>query len=252
MLHKKTSSPRYGRRHLARALGFSSAAGLNMILIGQRELRPPYLHRTAKIFDFSPAEQLYFEAMVNARLLTPAKRLELKRKADLLCGVWKPPEDVEGIRIFDFFVIHQILCLYHRPVSIADIQRCFRYPISTQAIETNLHWMLQCGYIRDVNGLFKIVKSTLSPKDEFPNVSLRRMHIDAFKLAESALDQDAIENREFQTFLFTINRTDLPAIKKRLKVLSLKIISEFETDLDASTVVQMHLNLFEAVATPRE
>ena len=64
-------SPEYTIAQFSRAIGFSSHAGLGMVLSGKRELRPPYIDKCSKNLKLSLRQQLYLEAMIRiARQLT--------------------------------------------------------------------------------------------------------------------------------------------------------------------------------------
>lgn len=244
---RATRRKTYGRAEFAKALGFSSASGLNMIFSGQRELRSPYLDRCVRNLRLKSQERLYFEALVRAAGLAPAARRSFLREAEILTGTWKPPEQTEGLRLIDFMILQQILCLVHRPMSVTEIRSLFRYDIQEDEILVILDWMREHGYVEVVQGKFKAIRSVMTSQDEVPNVSLRKVHVDAARLAEQALESDPIENREFQTFHFTMDKKRLPELKHRLKALVLDVLREYETELDASTAVQMHFHLFEVI-----
>ena len=132
-------------------------------------------------------------------------------------------------------------------MSPLQVKNYFRYPISIEEVEDVLFWMLDREYVRSLDGKFRISKSIMTTQDEVPNSSHRQMHIDAFRLAEQSLANDAIEDREFQTYLFTMDRSRLAELKSEIKKLVWRMIGEYETELDASTVVQLHFHLFEVI-----
>lgn len=245
--HRKQRLPRYTRKDFAKALGFASDAGLNMVLSGKRALRPPYLDRCIKNLRLTLSERLYFEAMIRAGDLNPAERKSLLKEVEMLSGTWEAPKAEAGIRLIDFFIVQQILCLFNHYISAAQIQAVFRYKISLQEIERILLWMLNKGYVHAQNNHYKILKSVMMAKDEYPDSSLRKMHHDSFALASQALESDPIDQREFQTYVFTIEAKRFRAMKEKVKRLVWEIISEFETEQNSDSVVQVHFNLFEVI-----
>ncbi|HAR41749.1 MAG TPA: hypothetical protein DCS07_03835 [Bdellovibrionales bacterium] len=236
----------YSIADFAKALGFSSHAGLAMVLNGQRELRSPYVEACIRSLKLSLRQQLYFEAMIRADRLSAAKRRALLQEIDSHSATWEPPATQDGIRLIDFFLVQQILSLCRGYVSIDKIISQFRYGVEKKTIQGALDWMIDKKYAERSPQGYRINKSILMVQDEKPNASGKQFHKDCMTLAHSALDTDALENREFQTYLVTVDSRKIPEMKKWIKKLVLEAIAEFETELDGDTVVQMHFNLFEA------
>jgi uncharacterized protein (TIGR02147 family) len=245
---RRIKQKQYNLSKMAKAFGFSSHAGLAMILNGQRDLRPPYLDKAIDNLKLTVNERLYFEAMVRAGVLSEGKRQNLLREVQLLTKTWEPPHQDSGIRLLDYGLVHQILCLHHRFLTIAEIVRHFRYPLSEKAVHQILAFMLERNQIvASPDGLsYRTQTDVLLVKDEVPNVPGQQMHKDGLQLAQNALS-DPIEKREFQTFILTIDSKRLTEMKKKIKEMVQKIVAEYETSLDADTVVQIHTHLFEPI-----
>lgn len=247
--YRKSKRPNYSRKAFAKALGFASESGLNMVLTNKRELRSPYLDKCIKDLELSTSERIYFEAMVRAGKLTASKRRTLLKDVEKLSAQWNAPAKSEGIRLIDMFLVQQILCLTRTYMHPRDIRRLFRYPISELELVHILEWMEDQNFVSssEDGSKFKIIRSVLMAKDEITDVSLRNMHHDAFRLAAHALETDPIGDREFQTYLFTLNRSRLPKLKEEIKKLVLRMIGEFESEDDADSIVQLHFHLAEAI-----
>ncbi len=246
---RKLSRRNYSRKSFAKSIGFASESGLNMILTEKRELRSPYLDKCIKNLELNTSERIYFEAMIRAGKLTPTKRRQLLKDVECLSGRWEPPSTTDGVRLIDLFIVQQILCLTKSYMSVAKIQRLFRYSISEADILEVLEWMEDRNFVvkSETSDSYKILRSILMAKDEITDASLRSMHHDAFRLASYALENDTIEDREFQTYMFTVNRKSLPEMKDKIKKMVLRIISDYETESTADSVMQMHFHLAEAI-----
>ena len=238
---------KYTRKNFAKAIGFASDAGLNMVLSRKRELRAPFLDRCIRNLRLPMNERLYFEAMVRAGNLTPSKRRKLLRDLKMLSNDWETPKPQKGIRLIDFFIVQQLLCLRHCYVTAQEITQGFRYPITKQEVQKVLSWMFEHKYVEERNGTYRITKTIMMAKDEYTDKSLRQIHHDAFKLAGHALENDPVDEREFQTYFFTVDTKKIGEMKKRIKRMVLEVVSEYETEIDADSVVQMHFNLIEVV-----
>jgi uncharacterized protein (TIGR02147 family) len=248
LLFRRGKQKQYNLGKMAKAFGFSSHAGLAMVLNGQRDLRPPYLDKAIHNLHLTTHERLYFEAMVRAGVLSEGKRQVLLREVQLLTKTWEPPHQDSGIRLLDYGLVHQILCLHHSFLTIPEIIAYFRYPIHEKTIHQILNFMLERNQIiaSEDRQAFRIQTDVLLIKDEAPNVPGQQMHRDGLQLAQNAL-MDPIERREFQTFILTMDSRRIAEMKKKMKEMVQKIVAEFETSLDADTVVQLHTHLFEPI-----
>ncbi|OFZ20479.1 MAG: hypothetical protein A2X94_10730 [Bdellovibrionales bacterium GWB1_55_8] len=235
----------YTIAQLSKSLGFSSHAGLAMVLTGKRELRGEYIEKCVKNLKLSLRQQLYFEAMIRADRLSTSKRKALLQEIELRSTKWEPPASCEGVRLIDFFLVQQILSLFRGYVPLDVVQRHFRYQVDKRDVEGVLSWMIERKFVEKSPLGYRINRSVLMVQDEMPNASGKQFHKDCLAMAASALDSDAIEDREFQTYLVTVDSGRIPEMKRWLKKLVLEAISEFETELDGDTVMQMHFNLFE-------
>lgn len=235
----------YPLQRFARALGFSSHSGLAMVLSGKRDLKSPYLEQCAKNLGLKVNERLYLEAMVRAGSLSPAKRRTLLREVQFLGASWTPPEPEENIKLLEYGLVHQILCQTKAFMTLAEIQRRFRYPVERKNLETVLMFMLDHNQIVAIGDRFRIQTDVLIFKDDRPNVSGAIYHRDSLSLAMNALS-DALDRREFQTYHLTVDTRRLPEIKAELKKFAQEFIAKFEADLDADTVLQFHTHMFEA------
>lgn len=231
--------------HFAKAIGFSSHAGLAMVLTGKRELKDPYLEKCSRFLKLNFKQRLYFEAMVRAGSLSPEKRRALLRETEFYTSNWAPPEPAEGMRLIDFGIVQQVLALHRGHVKPARIQAYFRYEIAPAELKAILDYMLAKGYVSQSPEGYRVNKSVLLIPDEIPNASGKQLHKDCLRLAAQALDEDPIDAREFQTYLLTVDSKRIPEMKKKIKKLVIEAISEFEDELDGDTVVQAHFNLFQ-------
>lgn len=241
----RTRSGGFSLAQFAKALGFSSHSGLAMVLSGKRDLRDPYLEKCVKFLKLNVRQRLYFEALVRARNLSPSKRRSLLREMQLHSAAWEPPEVTSGIRMIDLGLVQQILTLYRGYLTAPMIRTKFRYEITLVEIQRILDWMVAKGNAEKSSDGYRILTPVMTSKDEHVDFSVRQLHRDCLKLAAAALDDDPLERREFQSYLCTIEAKRIPELKQKLKKFIFETISEFETELDADTVIQLHFNMFE-------
>ena len=245
--YRKSNKKNYSRKTFATAIGFASDAGLNMVLSGKRSLRSPYLEKCLSNIRFALNEKMYFESLVKCDSLSDSQKRKVIKEAKLFKDVWEPPSPSSEIRLIDYSMVHQILSLNPRFLTAKEVKHCFRYEIPIKMIERILNWMAERQYVTQLNDRYRLETQIMKTVDEVPNENIQQVHIDALKLAEQALKSDPIESREFQTYFFTINKERLPELKSKVKETVISVISEFNTEEEASTSVQMHFNLFETL-----
>lgn len=237
----------YSLARFAKALGFSSHSGLAMILSGKRELKSPYFEKCAKNLGLGINERLYFEAMLRADQLTAGKRKQLLREVQFLSADWKPPEPEEGIKMLEYGLVHHILGQAKTFLSLPEIAKRFRYPVDRKNLQTILMLMLDHNQIVAVGDRFRLQTDMLVVQNEAPSLSARTFHRDALRFAEGALS-DPLDQREFQTYLLTIDSKKVPEMKAEIRKFVQSFIAKFESDLDADTAIQFHTHFFESIA----
>jgi uncharacterized protein (TIGR02147 family) len=229
----------------AKAIGFSSHSGLAMVLSGKRDLSSSYVDRCVRNLGLSGKQRLYFESLVRVSEQPAASRIAVLKELEFHNTQWNPPAVTEGFRLVDFFLVQQILSLYRDYISIPQIQTHFRYAIKKEEVEMILDWMLARGLVERMGQLYKVQKSRLVVEDEIPHSSGKQLHRDCLKFAAASLDDDPLDDREFQTYLMTVDSSRFPEMKRKIKKMVMDIFSEFETELDSDTVIQFHFNLFQ-------
>ncbi len=245
---RKAADARFSMSKFACSLGFSSHSGLAMVLNGQRSLRQPYLDRCVKQLKLGLKERLYFESIVNVDALSPAKKRQLKRDMEFLKNKWAPPDSPHIPSLFDFAMVHQLLCLHKRFMTLEEIFSELPYIKEKDTLKGILEYMVAREYIKkSQSGAVKIVKTVLIAEDETPSTSARQLHHECLDRAHLALETADLEDREFQTYLMTVDSKDIPKIKKAIKESVMKIIKSYEADLDGDTIIQMHSHMLELV-----
>lgn len=245
ILARQRNDRKYTIEKFAHALGFSSHSGLIMVLTGKRELFPPYLDRCIKNLALASKQRFYFESLVRSAQLPIAKRKTLLRELEFHTTTWDAPQPSENLRLLDLFLVQQILCLYRQPLKVEEILSHFRYAVDKKDVMRALKWMLDKKDIEQTPQGFRVRSSSFFAQDEIPLAQGRQFHRDCLKLADASLQSDPLEKREFQTFILTADSSRLAELKSRIKKAALEIASEFETELDGDTVVQVHFNMFE-------
>ena len=242
---RKKIDSRYTVAKMAGQMGFSSHAGLAMILSGQRELRSPYIEKFCQMVDFKIKERLYFEALLRGAEMSPQKRKKFIRSIEVLTDEWQPPKDCDSARLMDYMVTHQILSLYKRPCSREEIKRQFKYRIQDFILDEILSSMEKSNVVTKENDQYRLLKDVLVIENNVPAGSGKEFHLDFMDLAKQSLMKEEPSQREFQTYLVTIDSNKLSEMKKRVKSLVLQILEEYEENEKSDTSVQFHFNLFE-------
>ena len=244
--YRRAKLKSYTIKDFAQAIGFSSHAGLAMILTGKRQLKSPYIEKSIKNLKLSVRERVYFEALIRAGELTPPKRQKLLREVKLLSSNWKPPHLDEGFRILDLCLIHQILCLNGFSMNLNEIYAQYRFPINMEELARALEKLVEQGFVGiDGQGRFRIKDKVMVVEDEKISKAGQMFHLEAMNLASIALEEEPLDKREFQTYFMTFDSRKIGKFKSRIKEMVLEVIKEFEEDLDADNIIQLHFHMFQ-------
>lgn len=218
-----------------------------MVLSGKRELRSPYVEQCIKNLGLKLNERLYFEAMLRSESLSSSRRRGLLLEVQLLSSKWLPPEPEEGIKMLDYGLVHQALSLAQAALTVPEIMARFRYPVDRKTVEAVLLCMIDHEQVTAIGDRFRLREEHLIVKNEMPSLSARNYHRDSLRMAESAL-ADALDEREFQTYLLTVDSRRIPEMKAEIRRFTQDFIARFNTDLDSDTAIQFHGHFFKALA----
>lgn len=86
---------------------------------------------------------------------------------------------------------------------------------------------------------------------DISSLAIREHHHQSLDLAHRAIDEQALEKREFGSSTMAINSEDLPTIKEKIKKFREKIIKEYSVE-NGNAIYKLSTQLFELGASSTE
>lgn len=259
LVSRQRKDPSFSVRKWAKEMGLTSNAHLVMLLQGKRSIRLQHAGFLAKGLAHSSQEQLYFQALIQfENAPTPEEKQ--------LCSVWlsdlHPGRKVRIREVEE----HQILANWTHSalLTLAELD-CFdgtpqsaylllKKRVSVAEISSCLERLLDLGFLeRTSSGRVRPMQSGTSSKDDVPNSAVRRHLAQTLLLAGKALEEDAVEEREFRATSFVVRRDKIELAKKLIRNFQSKLIKALGPDENGTQnceAYQLNIQFFQLTEVP--
>ncbi len=250
--YKKDKNSDYSYRVFMKRAGISSPSHLTMIIDGDRNLTAKTIPKYIKALGLESKNDIhFFENLVHysqaknqdEKISFFNKLLEHKRKKGL------SPLELEKYDFLSTWYHVAIYVLIDLPSFRNDIEWLLlklKKKVSKSHIESALKNLKKLGLIEDdpVKGLRQTNGALSTPDSEMKSQAIYKYHKSMITLAGHSLNEDAIEEREFNGVTFPIDKNKLHLIKEKIREFR-KEINEIASNIeDSKDVYQMNIQLF--------
>ncbi len=236
----------------AARLGYRSPRSVAMVLNGQRLPSGEMLERFAEVLSLSSRERRYLELLVRLDNLQ-RRNLETDRVVQELQAL-NPRQDFHvflnkqtfaPVSEWYYLVIRQMADGPGFVEDTAQIRRRLRNKVSESQIRSAIDTMLSLGLLaRDPEtGKLTVDGASVRTQADVPSSAVRQHHRQMCGRALDTLMEQAVENREFCTATFRVDRRRMAAAKEALRQFRDHFIAEFRAE-DGSDVGQLNLHFF--------
>lgn len=237
-------------QQIAKKLGYQSARSIGMILNGKRLPSPSMILQIASYLKLDDQEKRYLELLVCREQLIRKKKTftlveqDLKRLNPHLTEV-----TVLDLTYFSYvadwynFVLKQLIAIPSFRNDLAWIQQRLKNKVSIEEIKKGLRNLKLLGLISDKNGKLSILSSRVTTSHDLPSEKIRSHHKQMMERAIEALEEEPIENREYFSLTFRVDRKKIPELKKEIRKFKTKMETQFESTA-SEDVFQMNLQFF--------
>jgi uncharacterized protein (TIGR02147 family) len=118
-----------------------------------------------------------------------------------------------------------------------------RLGLDSSVVEGAVNRMAALGMLKWEDGKLKRVEKKLTTSDDIANAALKRAHKQNLQLAAGAIDDVALDKRDFTAMTFAINMNRIPQAKKIIRRF-LDEISDCLEAGDATEVYKLSVGLF--------
>lgn len=249
------NDPEASLRALGRKMGMKSHTLLFMLLQGKRPIRVKHSLAIARGLELSSQELLYLQALIQ---FDQADDLDEKK----LCALWlsdlhpnvpfrvRQIDQAEIVSNWIHMAILAVSGLKDFDPSPEWIARRFGKKTTTAEVRAALERLKSFGLIEDAaSGKFNPAQNRTTTMDDVPSQAVRAYHRQAMGLADRALDEVALDRREFQSFSVAIPNDRIGLAKEMIR----KFRSQFSKAMSqekADDVYQLSIQFFQLTESP--
>lgn len=237
---------------VARNLGYRSPSLLSMVLKGQRLPSDDLISAMSETWKLGASESEFLRLLVvlerqkkkgrdTTEILTRLRKLGARKKAFTISA-----NQFALMRDWHYLVIKQLVASPDFVDDPAWISRKLRRKISPAQAQRALEVMVELGMLERAPGTGKITVAVgyTETEHELPSEAIRLHHRGMIERAAEALEEQAVDQRHFNSLTLKIDPRRIPEIKERLLEFLRGFNAEYETG-ESSRVYQLNLQFFE-------
>jgi len=248
---KLSVNPTFSMRAWARKLGLASNATLSLMLSGKRSIPRKYIPIFVSELGLSSQEAIYFESLVELQKArgSRARSFYLER-AQILRPKNAPSfVELESLRTLSH-PLHMALLemceLRNFSPDSKTIRKRLREPVSVRDIEDMIERLIGLGLLKESKtGQLQKTHKAISTRPDVVDAGSREYHRKVAMLAAVAIDEQALDEREFNGYAINVQRSALPKAKKLIRRFIEEFSGEVEADPgDGEETYQLNLQFF--------
>ena len=254
--HQQTTNEEFSLRKWSKAMGLNSHAHVVMILQGKRSLSLKMATAFAKGLNLSSAEHLYLRALIQF------ESAETDEEKDL-CRLWlsdaNPGSDFRIREIDEYIVIAH--WVHMAILAMTDtknfdgspevIQKRLGGKVTLAEVRAAMERLKDLNLLSVIDGKLTATFQRITTKDDVANRGAREYHKQVAKLGVTAVDEQSVDEREFQSFAVSVPSKKMALAKEMIR----KFRSQFYeamTSEQGDHVYQTQIQFFRLTERPSE
>jgi uncharacterized protein (TIGR02147 family) len=248
---KKRRNPAFTLRAWAKHLGMESHGPLHLILSGQRALPKKHVPLFIENLGLTPREGLYFETLVDLHRARSHEQKEfyLNRLTEL--------SNRGEVRMFEVESFKYLANPIHTLILEMTALRGFRFDpkwiqkrlkiVATEKdVESAIERLIALGLLSEgKDGVLAKTNHHLSTRPDISDRGIREYHRNISQVAQAALDQQSLAEREFGSYSFNLKRSALPLAKGAIREFFKDFFARFEAAAgEGEETYQINVQLF--------
>lgn len=243
--HRIKDNPSYSLRAFAKGCGLSPSY-LSRIINGQRSLTLSTASKISTYLKLIPEEQEYLFHLIELESVQDeAQRIVILNKILKNKKTAPNPISLEAFKMIADWHHFAILSLTNtrsfQPNSKWISQRLGIKPLEASIA---LDRLIRLGLLEKKNKTYRAVNdANIETPHDIASAAVRENHRQSLNLALEALKCVEVEMREFSNITLTMDLSDLPAAKKRIR----KFLDRFNSEMEkvpAQEVFQLNIQLY--------
>lgn len=245
----------YSVRRWSKEMGLKSHSLLVMLLQGKRNLRIQHCEFLRKGLDLSKLEEAYFQTLIQYQ---NAQSLEEKKLISSFLSDMNPGHDFKSKEVSEFIVISN--WIYMAILAMTELK-------SFKGTEDEVYFLLggkaskseiRSAIIRlmdlellkwDESNKLAPTFNKITTRDDIQNEGAREYHKQVLNLAKDALEEQSLNEREFQSFTMAIPKEKIPLAKEMIRKFRAKLSKTVSNNGDY--VYQTSIQFFRLTQDPK-
>ena len=252
---KQKLNEAYSARKWAHDMGFKSHSLLLMLLQGKRSLRIQHCDFIQKGVNLDTNEFSYLQSLVqfqNAKTLKE-KNLISNQLMDL-----NPGESFNSLKVSEFKIISD--WVHMAIMAMTDLKDfkgteeevavALKGKVSLSEIRSALVRLMDLKLLKwRLDGTICATCNRLSTTDDVSSEGAKEYHRQVLNLAISAIDEQSLEEREFQSFTMAVSQEKIPLAKEMIRKFRAKLSKAVSGEGDY--VYQTNIQFFQLTKNPK-
>lgn len=246
----KRARPNFSYGSWAKSMGLKDTSSLTKIIQGAREPGPQITDRFVEYFSFTDDDAQYFKDLIRVHKFKkdPELYLMLAKKVNES----RLQENITEISDEQFAQISQWYCMTIREmVRLKEffedpdwISKKFQFPVSKDEVIASVNALLEVGLLkRDDDGQLVQNYRRYKTSDDKTSEQIKKYHQKILELAQMAIFDVPLEEREFTASTLNIKKENLPQAKKLIREFKKKFCEILEDEAGDETY-QIQLQLY--------
>jgi len=253
---KQSSDAAFSLRKWSRQMDLNSHALLVMILQGKRKLSLRHVPALSKGLELSSPERLYFQALIQYENASSAeeKSLCMIWLAEANPGSGKSIKEVDEYMAISHWVHMAILAMcdnHSFSGTPEEIHRRLGGKISLAEVRSAVARLFSLGLLTVKDGKTKSTFNRVTTKDDISSAGARVYHKQVAQMAIAAVDNQAVTDREFQSFAVSISRKNLNIAKEMIRKFRTQLYQAMTLE-PGDEVYQTQIQFFRLTESPSE
>lgn len=230
----KKRNQQFSLRAWAYSLGFKSHGPLHAILNKKRAVPAKLVPALVKSLKLDKKEAQFLEAMVLLQKTKNADQKEfyIKRLQSLRPKNLRHITDIDSFKAITdpaHIIIAELSQLKSFELNALWVKKHLRMSLSIKQINEILTRLQELGILK-THGK-KVIKSVdhIYTAIEVENKDVQKYHKRMMELGIEELSNQSLEDREFNSIAFNLNKADLPELKKDIRNFIDKMIKKYES-----------------------
>ena len=247
---KQTLNKRYSLRAFARDLGLENHGLLSLVLSKKRTLSVKFLNQVINRLQLENSEERYLKILVRFH---NAENDDDKALFSELIHEMRPDHTFDKISIeqsraltdWRYLAVIGLVLLKDFNESPEWIANAIGRNIDSKTAAKILNELINVKLLfRNDNGELEFSSEDVLGPDEIPSGRIKKVQKEFLGLAQDAIDEQDIEQREFFQYTIGLNHEDVVEAKKILKDFRIKFVTKFKND-KADHLYQFGFQLFQ-------